>query len=293
MEWSHLQSGWEIMNERPVFVMGCPRSGTTVMGAWIGTVPSICDLGEYFGFVHSLLTLPESYARLRPFYLDEYLTAIRDVTCNLASELTRRAYAEDFCDSTPWNLLIADELAELYPKARFVIMLRHFSGVMQSLEGSWSRGYEWAGDSWDARALLWEALNQKVDQLSRDNSVVVSFDCLCQKPRETLRSLSIELEKMNLAIGDADYSVFAKSYASGPGGRTLSAANTGTSEDAVEWTPRPSFDARDWIEKVKVSSSVRSLLLEADARLRSLFPEPRMYSSPDGWSDDLLKSEEA
>ncbi len=278
------------MYDRPIFVMGCPRSGATLVGSWIGSIPSICYLGEYFGFVHSLQTLPESYARLRPPYQDEYLGLVRDVTCNFASKLAQRAGAEEFCDSTPWNVLVADELAHLYPKARFVLMLRHYSGVIQSLEGSWSRGYAWAGDTWDMRALLWEALNRSVSRHLADNLTVVSFDYLCAKPDETLRTLVNVLEGLGLKASEADYSVFATSHVSGGSGPTLA---TATQASLVEWSPRPSFDAAAWRDKVRVSSDVCTLLLETDATLRADFQDPRMYSSPSNWSNNLLKTEDA
>ncbi len=72
-----------------------------------------------------------------------------------AEEVARSQGCEWYCDTTPWNLLVADRLAAQLPDALFVLMLRHYSGTVQSLRRSFESGFVWAGETLADSARIW------------------------------------------------------------------------------------------------------------------------------------------
>src|SRR5919109_4936825 len=58
----HGREDLEAVAERPVFVLGAPRSGTTFVAGAIGRVPGLVDLGElkpWKAAIPGLVSLPE------------------------------------------------------------------------------------------------------------------------------------------------------------------------------------------------------------------------------------------
>src|SRR5713226_1605535 len=109
-----------LMAVRPIFVVGSPRSGTTMMGNYIGTAQSVLNAGEYraldiaYGTLRSQLTgalaglVPPDWEAHRDQYVSEVQRHAADFIVRVAESKGRAA----FCDSTPRNLLIATQLAE-------------------------------------------------------------------------------------------------------------------------------------------------------------------------------------
>lgn len=272
----------------PVFVMGCPRSGTTMIGEWIGASPDICNLGEYYAFVHAYNVIPETYERLRPPYLSEYLAKIRDLVVTYAAMLVDRdRMAMTFCDHTPWNVLIYDELLATYPDATFVLMIRHFSGVMQSLARSQERGYQWAGGTWGERALIWEMIYRDIARLRSPRVIPVSYDYVCSAPEDAMRRLSARLEDAGFNVRERNLDVFATSHATdGAAGRTV--ARAADDKGGISWVTRGSFDEQAWRADVTLTAEVAAMLEQCDANLRDNFAESAEYMQPPDWRDSLL-----
>jgi hypothetical protein len=128
---------------RPIFVVGSPRSGTTLIGNYLGSAASVLNAGEYRALylAHGALPIQLSAAyRLNGMvpetwvpYRDRYVEEVR----RHAAEFIERAAIEQgctaYCDSFPRNVLIGERLGELFPNAMFVLTLRHYTGVIQSL----------------------------------------------------------------------------------------------------------------------------------------------------------------
>lgn len=275
-------------NAGPIFVMGCPRSGTTMIGEWIGGSPDICNLGEYYAFVHAYNVIPETYERLRPPYLSDYLTKLRDFVVSYAATLVDRdRMAMTFCDHTPWNILVYDELSAIYPNATFVLMMRHFSGVMQSLARSRERGYQWAGATWGERALIWEMIYRDIARVRSPHVIPVSYDYLCSAPEDAIRRLSAKLEDSGFNVRKWSFDVFATSHATdGGSGRTV--ARVAEDTGGISWVTRGSFDEEAWRANVTLTAEVAGLLEQCDANLRSSFAETAEYVQPPDWRDNFL-----
>jgi hypothetical protein len=144
---------WEARDatERPVFIVGAPRSGTTFMGSSLGRLPGLVDLGEVGPLkvaIDELVTLPEDEAarRLR-------LTLERVRRLGLARRL--RAV-----EQTPETSFVLGAAIRAYPLAKVVHMIRDGRDVVCSLlEKGWLRaergGADDVGNPYGERARFW------------------------------------------------------------------------------------------------------------------------------------------
>jgi hypothetical protein len=95
-----------------------------------------------------------------------------------------------YCDSNQWNMFAIEDLVEQNKDAIYIVMNRHYSGIIQSLQRSYRDGFEWAGKDLKERAELWNKIYSKVDVLPKDKTVFVSYDNLCKNPKMELSKMS-------------------------------------------------------------------------------------------------------
>jgi Sulfotransferase family len=124
--------------ERPVFVVGAPRSGTTFMGSSIGRLPGFVDLGEVGPLkfsIDELAALPEDEAAQR---LRRTLERVRRFG------LARRLRA---VEQTPETSFVLGAALRAYPQAKAVHMIRDGRDVVCSLlEKGWLRAERGGAD---------------------------------------------------------------------------------------------------------------------------------------------------
>jgi hypothetical protein len=119
-----IKSGVADATERPVFVVGSPRSGTTFMAGCLGQLPGFVDLGEVKPLklsLRELAGLPEDEAARR---LRRTLERVRRLG------LVRRLRAVEQTPETSFALRPAQRA---YPQGRIVQMVRDGRDVVCSL----------------------------------------------------------------------------------------------------------------------------------------------------------------
>ena len=112
------------LDERLVFVVGSPRSGTTFLGRSIGSLPGFVDLGEvapHKASIPELVVLPAEDAAAR---IRRTLAVARRL--GLVGGL--RAV-----EQTPETAFVAEAVAAAFPSARFVHIVRDGRDVVCSL----------------------------------------------------------------------------------------------------------------------------------------------------------------
>jgi len=235
-----------------VFVLGAPRSGTTLVGSYVGSAPGVCDLGEYAGFYFTLDIAEFEYRRVPSHYKECYLTELREHAREFPLRIARERGYPAYCDSTPWNLLIAAELVERLPDALFILTVRDVSGLSQSLARSYVSGYAWAGATIEERAQLWRRFYAHAPLLDPARTVIVDYDELCASPVEALDELDHSLFLHGVS-GPLDRSVLCKSHANPPEARRAT-LGVHTPAGNVEYTPRPSVDAQTWLPGMEAAA---------------------------------------
>lgn len=150
---AHARSGSDLgaVTERPVFVLGAPRSGTSVVARSIGRLPGFVDLGElkpWKASIPQLAALPEEEAARE---LRRALEAIRRYG------LVRRLRA---VEQSPETAFVLGPIVRAYPQAAVVHMLRDPRDVAASLlQKGWLRagrpGHDDVGSPYGHHVRFW------------------------------------------------------------------------------------------------------------------------------------------
>jgi Sulfotransferase family len=232
-----------------LFVLGAPRSGTTLVGRYLASHPDCLDLGEYYAFFLAYSQAPRLMSRLPSPVKDAYLENLAENAANFAVQRQSAKKKAFWCDQTPWNLLVADSLRKLLPRSVFVLMLRDFRGVILSLRDSYQAGYQWAGRNVRESALLWARFYQNASHLPTSRTITVSYDALCATPDATITALDTAMARFLPVDGASfDKRVFAARHAQ----NANSAAPIATMRKGIlQYAPRPSFDKHAWTEEME------------------------------------------
>jgi hypothetical protein len=193
---------------RAVFVLGVPRSGTTLIGNYLGSASAVENLAEYGGFYVAHSVAPNVIQRIPGYHHDAYLAELRDHARTFAERKARDSGCAWYLDHTPWNLEVAPRLAADVPDALFVLMLRHYAGNILSLHR-----FPWGGDTWADSARLWATLCSQTLYLPADRLIAVGYDALAQQPERTLADLSAALDKHGFPTADLDPRILTLSHA--------------------------------------------------------------------------------
>lgn len=148
-----LRSGVSLgpLDDRLVFVFGCPRSGTTFLAGAIGGVPGFVDLGE----VQPLKAAVPALARLGQEEGAERIRRILDRVRRLGLAGSRRGV-----EQTPETAFVLPAVARAFPEAVLVHILRDGRDVACSLlERGWLSsgrgGRDDAGAAYGPQARFW------------------------------------------------------------------------------------------------------------------------------------------
>lgn len=121
------------LNDSPVFIVGCPRSGTTFTASVLGAVSEFVDLGEVPRFKG---VLPSLYQGVASGARAQSVRQIRSIIT--FSQRLAMAGGRTAIEQTPESAFVIPEIAEAFPKARFIHLIRDGRDVAASLlERGW------------------------------------------------------------------------------------------------------------------------------------------------------------
>jgi len=214
------------MQDRLVFLIGAPRSGTTLTARMLGAHPDVFAPAEphlmpplaHLGFhervdeapydpVITQIGLRELVAGL-PRGEQDYLDGLRRFTDHLYARSLEPSGRRIYLDKTPAYALVLDFLAKLYPAARYVVLTRHPIAIWSSYVDSF-----FAGDSAAAHARnpVLERYVPAIARFLRERRVPlihVRYEELVRDPEKHLREicafLAIDFQPAMIQYGDAE-----------------------------------------------------------------------------------------
>ncbi|UCE86229.1 MAG: sulfotransferase [Deltaproteobacteria bacterium] len=146
------------MEDRLLFVIGSPRSGSTLLTRMLGSHSAIYAPAEphlltplaHLGYYASVDRAPYDTINVRDAIRDfvaelpkgesDYLDALRAYTDTLYRRALERSGCERFLDKTPAYALVLDFLAKLYPRAHYLVLTRHPMAIWSSYVDSFFDG---------------------------------------------------------------------------------------------------------------------------------------------------------
>lgn len=180
--------------ERPVLVVGAPRSGTTWLHRLLLADPRFCGGQETHFFVSFGAALRDFDRKLgmsRPHGLgvawtrDELLEELRRLwTRTMAPAIDARPEAELMVEKTPDHALHLDVIAEVLPEARIIHLVRDSRAVAASLLAAHRDGWgrEWSTGDAGVAGSIWRrsvaAAEAAGESLGSDRFLRVHFESL-------------------------------------------------------------------------------------------------------------------
>jgi hypothetical protein len=210
--------GTGLLGENLIFLVSQPRAGSTLLQRILGRHREIHTIAEPW------LMLPPLYAMKPDGYQAEfdwslawranqdlinalpkgdrdYLEGLRRMYSFLYGRLLNESGKRLFLDKTPRYHLILPELHQLFPRARFIILIRNPLAVLCSLINTWSifMLYQYKNDLLKAPGLLIEGI-----QVIGKRAFLVNYETFLSNPGEESKRICDWLE-IEYNTGMLDY----------------------------------------------------------------------------------------
>lgn len=121
--------------DHPVFVIGFPRSGTTLLEQMLDAHPGFCSMDER-GFVYQLIERMEGVGQRYPADLASLtqgdVDQLRAVYFRLVEGVLPGRGARRLVDKNPLNMMCLPMILRLFPDARIILCVRHPCDVLLS-----------------------------------------------------------------------------------------------------------------------------------------------------------------
>ncbi len=204
-----------------IFLIGAPRSGTTMLQSLLASHPSIISFPET-KFFHYLLYDQFSQSlsnRLEKFFVDELkrpelLNNWSDGQSNLDKAhcfikiLDELAEEQEKCiwlEKTPEHIYFIDYLENLLPDALFIHILRNGIDVIASMYEANRKSPEAWGGIWNLDFCIkrWqEAISISNQYVEKDNHFLIKYEQIVENPKSSLSKLCefIQIDFDNLML---------------------------------------------------------------------------------------------
>lgn len=196
-----------------IFVVGCPRSGTTLVGELFGSSNRVYNARESFLIdrVHSWQQMLVLTSPLAKAFVNRAEALVQELILSASTDPGKT----HLVDHTPWHALYVEDIWRLFSRAQIVHVVRHPASVVASLERSYAAGYAWAGSTIHDRIMLWKRfVNSMAKHPESDLVRHIRYEDLCAKPVQVAQSL---FHWVSLPWENEFLDAFARPHAPNPG----------------------------------------------------------------------------
>jgi len=200
------------MNNKLIFLMSQPRSGSTLLQKILCKNKEIYSRSEPWIMLNPSYILKEygTYAEydsilenkaVKDFITDipngsrEYFVRqLSSMYFNVYNSFLKEYDKNYFLDKTPRYYLIKNELMEIFPNAKYILLLRNPLDVLNSIITSWTR------DNWQLiskyKIDLIDAIDVNIDILENNNKIfhTIKYEELIVEPEYIIKKLSTFIE---------------------------------------------------------------------------------------------------
>lgn len=134
-EWFAKWTPAPVCDREPVFLIGFPRSGTTLLNALLDSHPDIVCIEEerMLGDVQQAVNkLPRGYPNALPELTEKQINALRKIYFDAVRRFGQIASDNLLIDKYPLHILEVPLIHRLFPTAEFILALRHPYDVVLS-----------------------------------------------------------------------------------------------------------------------------------------------------------------
>ncbi|MBE9039695.1 sulfotransferase [Oscillatoriales cyanobacterium LEGE 11467] len=250
--------------QNTIFLVGCPRSGTTFLQSLLAAHSQIASFPES-KFFQYLVPEPEdqprrykyglvsrrSYPRMKAFFADElhrpellkhlskfpFQGLYTRQFINILHQLKQEKGKSILLEKTPEHINHIHEIEKYVPGAKFIHLVRNGTDVVASLYEVTRKHPLWWGGEWplDWCIYRWnQAIEISQQHLHKPNHFIVRYESLVQNPNSTLKNICefIDIEFEDNMVND--YSRVASDLTRLASGRTV--------KTEIERQPRNKFE---------------------------------------------------
>jgi hypothetical protein len=195
------------LGENLIFIISQPRSGSTMLQHILGSHSEVCTFPEPWFMLHLAYGLRQSgikaeyeaqfaYLALNDFLKRipggevNYIDGIRKMAFQLYGKALESSGKKYFLDKTTRYYFIVPELCRIFPKAKFIFLLRNplavFSSLLVYFKGNW-KGFL----KEDRKHDILSAPNLILDGIKQfgEKAVVVHYEEIVSEPERTISNL--------------------------------------------------------------------------------------------------------
>lgn len=178
-------SHYQRLNQPPVILCGCPRSGTTLLMSMLDSHPQLHVI-PFETVVFQYRKLIDRVFKSRSMH--QWLQKLQLISYLFSSRI--KPSANRWCEKTPLNILNVNEINELFNgRVQFINIVRDGRAVVSSKHSRY--GYMVKPELW------YRCINSGINHKAMPNFYTVRFEDLVQNPVETLKGIKQFLKLEN------------------------------------------------------------------------------------------------
>ena len=130
------------MEKPPIFIIGCPRSGTTLMRVILDSHPNIC-CGPETHLIKNMKNfrekIDEKWEMLKPYGIEEQVLdqKIREILTLFTNNYIIVKNKKRWAEKTPDNIFYAVYIDKFFPDCQFINVIRDGRDVISSFKQRW------------------------------------------------------------------------------------------------------------------------------------------------------------